>query len=167
MNKWDLYDKDLKKTDKTIKENETIFDNLYHYTLNIWIFNEKKEVLLFRNTLNSALYYPGFWGCLAENVLAGESPLDACQRCINERIKPKDYNFQIKKIDTVLRDPYHYIYETYLVDIIGNIDSIQYDETYSTSKWVDMKELKNMIDNGEISQVLIPRIEKYVFPILK
>jgi isopentenyldiphosphate isomerase len=167
MNKWDLYDKDFKKTDKVIKENENILGNLYHFTLNLWIFNDKNEVLLFRNTLNNSLYYPGFWGCIAENVLSGETPSFTCQRCIKERIKQKDYKFQIKRIDTVLRDPYHYIYETYFVKIIGNIDSIQYDNSYSTSKWVNIIELKNMIDNGEISQVLIPRIEKYVFPLLK
>ena len=44
----------------------------------------------------------------------------------NVKIGIKISNFDIKKIDTKLRDPYHYIYETYIVnkDIDMEIDRI-------------------------------------------
>ena len=35
------------------------------------------------------------------------------------------------------------------------------------AKWIDLKELYNMIENGEISWVLISRIEEYVIPLMK
>ena len=41
------------------------------------------------------------------------------------------------------------------------------DNTAVQAKWVDLKELYNMIENGEIAWVLIPRIEEYVIPLMK
>lgn len=167
MNKWDLYDKNFEKTNNIISENDNIPDELYHYTLNIWIFNDKNEILLFRNALNSVLYYPGFWGCIIQNVLSGLTPYESCMKTLNEILNLNYGNYEIKKVDTAVRDPYHYIYETYFVQIKDNISHIKLDDNYSKAKWVDKKELKNMMENGEISQILISRIEKYIFPILK
>ena len=41
------------------------------------------------------------------------------------------------------------------------------DNTAVQAKWIDLKELYNMIENGEIAWVLIPRIEEYVIPLMK
>ena len=41
------------------------------------------------------------------------------------------------------------------------------DNTAVQAKWVDLKELYNMIENGEIAWVLISRIEEYVIPLMK
>ena len=41
------------------------------------------------------------------------------------------------------------------------------DNTAVQAKWVDLRELYNMIENGEIAWVLIPRIEEYVIPLMK
>lgn len=167
MNKWDLYNDKFQKTDKTILETENIPDGFYHYTLNIWIINNRKEILLFRNRLNNKLYYPGFWGCIDENVLFNETPIESCNRAVQYRFNNSLEFIEIDKIDTKIRNPYHYIYETYIIktDMI-EIRNIKFDKQYSQAKWVDKNELKNMIDNGEISQVIIPRIEKYVYPII-
>ena len=61
MNKWDLYDNKFKNTGIVINENDEIPDDKYHYSINIWIINSKKQVLLIRNTLNYNLHYPGFY----------------------------------------------------------------------------------------------------------
>ena len=74
----------------------------------------------------------------------------------------------MKPIDKKLRDPYHYIYETYIIHQDIKLDDIHFvDQTAVQAKWVDLNELYNMIEYGEIAWVLIPRIEEYVIPIMK
>ena len=47
-------------------------------------------------------------------------------------------------------------------------DEVKIDKDESRDyKWIDLKELYNMIENGEIAWVLIPRIEEYVIPLMK
>ena len=111
MDKWDLYDKKLHKV-KTIFENEDIPLDLYHYTVNIWIFSKDKHLFLFKNRLNLELYYPGFWGCLNGNVVSGEEPLDTCKRILKKKLGISLAESDIEKVETVFRDPYQYIYET-------------------------------------------------------
>lgn len=165
---WELYDKNLNKTNIMIKEGEDIPKTLYHYTVNTWIINSKKELLLCKNSLNPSLYYPGFWCGISGNVLKGEKPIDTCLRSIYSNIGINISKKNIKKLDTRLRDPYQYIYETYLVIEDINIDDIRYNNSnISDVKWVDMVELNNMIENGEIAYVLISRIKEYIFPLMK
>ena len=44
--RWDLYDKNYNITDMSIDSTETIPKGLYHLTVNIWIVNSNKQVLL-------------------------------------------------------------------------------------------------------------------------
>ena len=155
MSKWDLYDNKFNNIGIVINDTDEIPDGMYHYSINTWILNSKQQLLLIRNTLNYNIHYPGFWNSINGNVLSGESPKDTCIRAINSKIGIRISNSDIKKIDTKLRDPYHYIYETYI------------DNTAVQAKWIDLKELYNMIENGEIAWVLIPRIEEYVIPLMK
>lgn len=168
MNKWDLYDNKFKNTGIVINENDEIPDDKYHYSINIWIINSKKQVLLIRNTLNYNLHYPGFWNSINGNVLSGEVPIDTCLRTTFDKIGIKVKKSEFKKVDTRLRDPYKYIYETYIVNKDIDLSSIVFsDNTAVQAKWIDLKELYNMIENGEIAWVLIPRIEEYVIPLMK
>lgn len=168
MSKWDLYDNKFKKTGIVIKDSDNIEDGMYHFSINVWILNSKKQLLLIRNTLNYNMHYPGFWSSINENVLSGESPIDTCIKSINSKIGINVSNFETKKIDTKLRDPYHYIYETYIVNKDIDLKDICFtDNTVVQAKWVDLKELYNMIENGEIAWVLIPRIEEYILPLMK
>ena len=167
MQYWELYDKDLNKTNIVIEEGDDIPKELYHYTVNIWIINSKKEILLVKNSLNPSLYYPGFWCSINDNVLKGEKPIDACLRSVYSNIGIKINKTNIKKLDTCLRDPYQYIYETYIITEDINIDDVKYRKlNISDVKWVDKVELNNMIENGEIAYVLIPRIKQYIFPLI-
>lgn len=168
MKKWDLYDKHFKNTGIVINEDDEIPDDMYHYSINTWIINSKKQLLLIRNTLNYNLHYPGFWNSINGNVLSGDNPADTCVNAIYSKIGIKVSTSEIKKIDTRLRDPYHYIYETYIVRKDINLNDICFiDNTCVQAKWINLKELYNMIENGEIAWVLIPRIEEYVIPLMK
>ena len=168
MNKWDLYDKNFNKSDKVINENDDIPDDLYHYSVNIWMVNSKHQLLLVRNTLNYNIHYPGFWNSVNGNVLSGEAPIECCIRSVNDKIGIELKEEDFEKLDTKTRDPYHYIYETYVVKKDINLSEIKFnDETCVQAKWVDLKEVYNMIENGEIAWVMIGRLEEYIIKYLK
>ena len=168
MSKWDLYDKDFNNTGIVINDTDEIEDGMYHYSINAWILNSKKQLLLIRNTLNYNIHYPGFWSSINGNVLSGENPKDTCINTIYSKIGINISLDDLEKIDTRLRDPYHYIYETYIINEDIDLKEIHFiDSTSVQAKWIDLKELYNMIENGEIAWVLIPRIEEYVIPLMK
>ena len=168
MSKWDLYDDKFNNTGIVINDTDEIPDGKYHYSINAWILNSKKQLLLIRNTLNYNIHYPGFWSSINGNVLSGESSTETCIKTINSKIGIKITDSEIKTIDKKLRDPYHYIYETYIVYKDINLNDICFiDNTAVQAKLIDLKELYNMIENGEIAWVLIPRIEEYVIPLMK
>jgi len=168
MSKWDLYDDKFNNTGIIVDEIDEIPDGKYHYSINAWILNSKKQLLLIRNTLNYNIHYPGFWSSINGNVLSGENPVDTCIKTIYSKIGINVSISDIEKIDTRLRDPYHYIYETYIVNKDIDLNQICFiDNMAVQAKWIDLKELYNMIENGEISWVLISRIEEYVIPLMK
>ena len=168
MSKWDLYDDKFNNTGIIVDEIDEIPDGKYHYSINAWILNSKKQLLLIRNTLNYNIHYPGFWSSINGNVLSGETPMDTCIKTIYSKIGINVSISDIEKIDTRLRDPYQYIYETYIVNKDIDLNQICFiDNMAVQAKWVDLKELYNMIENGEISWVLISRIEEYVIPLMK
>ena len=168
MSKWDLYDKNFNNTGIIINYTDEIPEDKYHYSINIWTLNSKKQLLLIRNTLNYNIHYPGFWNSINGNVLSGDTPIDTCIKSINSKIGIKISDVELKKVDTRLRDPYHYIYETYILYKDIDLNKICFnDNTAVQAKWIDLKELYNMIENGEIAWVLIPRIEEYVIPLMK
>ena len=168
MNKWDLYDKNFNRTDQIINDSDKVPDGLYHYSVNIWIINSDGQLLLIRNTLNYNIHYPGFWNSINGNVLSKEQPIETCIRMLESKIGIKAEDNEFKKIDTKLRDPYGYIYETYILNKDIDLNSICFkDNTAVQAKWVDLSELYNMIENGEIAWVLIPRIEEYIIPRMK
>ena len=168
MSKWDLYDENFKNTGIVIDDIDEIPDGMYHYSINIWILNSKKRLLLIRNTLNYNIHYPGFWNSINGNVLSGDNQIKTCIDSVKSKIGIKIKKSELKKIDTRLRDPYHYIYETYIISKDIDLNEICFvDNSVVQVKWVDLKELYNMIENGEIAWVLIPRIEEYVIPLMK
>ena len=168
MSNRDLYDKNFNNTGIIINDTDEIPEDKYHYSINIWTLNSKKQLLLIRNTLNYNIHYPGFWNSINGNVLSGDTPIDTCIKSINSKIGIKISDVELKKVDTRLRDPYHYIYETYILYKDIDLNKICFnDNTAVQAKWIDLKELYNMIENGEIAWVLIPRIEEYVIPLMK
>lgn len=168
MSKWDLYDEKFNNTGLIINNTDEIPNGKYHYSVNLWILNSKKQLLLVRNTLNYNIHYPGFWNSINGNVLSGELPLEACVRSIKSKIGIQIDKSELKSVDRKLRDPYHYIYETYILHKDIDLNKICFlDNTAVQAKWIDLKELYNMIENGEIAWVLISRIEEYVIPLMK
>ncbi len=168
---WDLYDNQFQKTGMVVQENDldNILEGFYHLTVNIWVINSNKEVLMVKKSLNFDLRYPGYWTSINGNVMSGENSYCTVKNIISKKmgVKIADTD-KIIELGKDFRDPYHYIYETFAVYKDINIESIIMNETYySKAKWIDIIELKNMMNNGEIEFPIIERIEKYILPLLK
>ena len=116
MNKWELYNKNFEKTNETINENDEILEGKYHWTINTFIINSKKQVLLIKRSLNYNLHYPGFWNTINGNILSGQNADETVISSIYNKIGIKVQKDEIKSIDKQLRDPYKYIYETFIVN---------------------------------------------------
>ncbi len=165
--KWDLYDKDLNIV-KSINEDESIPNDLYHLTINIWIINSKKQVLLLKKAINYDLRYPGCWTGLNGNVLESNTSLDTIPLVIKDKLNLDIELSNIKEVGLDFRDPHNYIYNTFIInEDIKEKKLVLNEEQYTKCKYVDYDELINMINNGEIEYPLIERIEKYLLPELK
>lgn len=168
---WDLYNKNFEKTGKVVQENniDDIPNGLYHLTVNVWIINSKNEVLMVKKSLNFDLRYPGYWTSINGNVASGDDSYCTIKKIILKKIGIKLTSVdKIIKLGEDIRNPHHYIYETFIIQKDLNIETIFTDEIYySKAKWIDIEEIKNMIGNGEIEFPLIERIEKYILPFLK
>ena len=157
--KWDLYDKDFNKTNQTINEYEPIPNDLYHLTVNLWIINSKKQVLILKKAMNYDLHYPGYWTGLNGNVLESNTALDTIPLVIKEKLNLDIELSNIKEIGIDLRDPYNYIYNTFIINYDIEINDISLDEEqYTKCKYVDYDELVNMINNGEIEYFIVAKI---------
>lgn len=171
MTMWDLYDCNFKKTNKIYQEanSDNIPDGLYHLTVNLWIINSKNEILMLKKALNFDLRYPGYWTSINGNVLAGDDSYNTIKSTVLKKIGIKlATDEKIIKLGENLRDPYHYIYETFVICKDLNLESLTIDEKYySKVKWIKNDELRDMINNGEIEFPLIERIERYIFPFLQ
>lgn len=168
--KWDLYDEKFNKTDIVINENEidNISNNLYHLTVNVWIINSRNEILLLKKAMNYDLRYPGHWTSINGNVESGHNSIDTVYKAVYEKVGKDIKKDNIVELGKDLRNPYHYIYNTFVIYKSLDIDSIVLNSQYfSKAKWADAKELENMILNGEIEFSLISRIKKYILPLLK
>ena len=86
-----------------------------------------------------------------------------------------NYSKKISKVagfdkNTVVRRTNLALINEIKTDLNKDIDLNQIcfiDNMAVQAKWIDLKELYNMIENGEISWVLISRIEEYVIPLMK
>lgn len=162
---WDLYDNKFQLTGKTIHEEhaDEIPDGLYHLTVNVWVINSKKQVLLLKKALNFNFRYPGFWTSINGNVKKGKNAIDSVKDILKEKLGIIIDQSEIIELGKDMRDPYHYIYNTFVIYKDINLSQITLDENcFSKVKWADFIELENMINNGEIETVLTPRIDIYI-----
>ena len=164
MEVWELYDKDLVNTHKIISCKEEVPAGYYHLSIEVWIINSKKELLLLKNAMDYSIRYPGSWNCIGGNLQAGESIEKAVKRIIKKRIgtiiKMKE-NIIIKP--PVKRAPHKYAYITCIFSYDIDLSSIKFEDEKSTeAKFVDKDELIKMCKNGELAYYLVNRIENEI-----
>jgi 8-oxo-dGTP pyrophosphatase MutT (NUDIX family) len=156
MEYWDLYNKERQKLNKTILCGEKINDGEYFLTVNIWIVNNKDELLITQRHPEKS--WPLKWECTGGAVLAGEDSYTGALREVKEeigiRLKTKG-----KLIDTIIR-------KDSIKDIYIFRENIKIEETKLEDgaviniKWVTLDKLNEMIKNNEIAEPIIYDIEK-------
>ena len=161
---WDLYDENLKLTDKrVIRDEEEIPDGYYHLSVEIWIINSKKELLILKSDYDYSKFFPGKWKCLTGNLMSGENEYECCNRNAKFKIGIPLNTDKIKVIGIHKKPKYHFAYYTCILEDDIDIESLNLnDNFYINAKFVSKEELNTMQNNGEIAYYLIERIENEV-----
>ena len=81
---WNLYDKDGKKTEKTMLRDMPIPEGCYHLSVSAWILNSNGQYLLSQRHPDKQ--DPLRWECTGGCVLAGEDSLQGVLREVNEEL---------------------------------------------------------------------------------
>ncbi len=148
----DLYDKDFKRTGKTIiRRVDEIPDGSYIMLSYVLIKNNDKFLLEQMTERNNYKYaIPG------GHILSGETGLQGLIRELKEEIGLSDVN--IKHLDTVVFPYNKYIFNVYLIEDLINIDKLvlQPDEVINVS-WYSTNEIKDLINKD-----LIPKGYAYI-----
>ena len=156
MEYWDLYNKDKQKLNKTILRGEKINDGEYFLVVNIWIINNKNELLITQR--HPEKYWPLKWECTGGAILAGEDSYNGALREVEEEIGIK-LKTKGKLIDTLVRKDS--IKDIYVFEENINIEETKLEEGAVVNiKWVTMDELDIMVKNNEIAEPIIYDMEK-------
>lgn len=148
----DLYDKDFKKTGKTIiRRVDEIPEDSYIMLSYVLIKNNDKYLLEQMTERNNYKYaIPG------GHILSGETGLQGLIRELKEEIGLSDVN--IKYLDTVIFPYNKYIFNVYLIEDKINIDELvlQPDEVINVN-WYSVNEINDLIQKD-----LIPKGYAYI-----
>lgn len=153
MELWDLYDKERKKTGKTLERGMPIPKGYYHLCVSVWIVNSKGEFLLSQRHPDKK--YPLLWECTGGSVLAGEDSLEGALREVKEELgivlEPKDG----KVIYQTRREDIQDFYDAWLFHHDAEIEDLQLQETEVIgAKWVDQKGLLELYNEGKLHPLL-------------
>lgn len=163
----DLYNHLGEKTGE-IKERDLVHrDGDWHASVHLWIFDEKKRILLQKRSSRKKLY-PSMWVApVSGHVSAGASNIETLIRETSEEV-----GVNIRKEDVFL----HAIVRGSFKDKSINLDEKEYIHIYITTntididldtvndevdgfKWFEYHEFKELVDNKDVS--LVPAYEEY------
>jgi len=156
----DLYDKNGIKINKTIIRGEPINENEYCMAVDIWIKNDKHQILITQR--HPLKLYPKKWECTSGFILSGENSISGALREVEEEIGIKLNKEDCKNIHRILRynngiyqHNWNMIVDIFLVN--KNIDiketKLQKEEVIDI-KWVNEKEFIEMFQNNEVVEQL-------------
>ncbi len=157
MEKWDLYDENGNKLNKTIIRGEKLADNEYHKSVHIWIVNDNKEFLIQKRSPNEDRF-PNMWSMTGGAVVAGEESDDACIREVSEELGISIERENMKLLGTVKR-------KNGLVDIWivnKNLDIktvVLQEEEVSEVKWASIDEIEELLKKEQFTPSVVPGLE--------
>ena len=145
----DLYNINKEKLNKTKKRTDSIIEGEYVLAVNVWIMNEKNEIILTRRHPDEK-NWPLKWECTGGLVISGEDSYTGALREVEEEIGIK-LKTRGKIIDTVVLNTY--IKDIYIFKENINIEEVKLEEkSVIDIKWVTIKEFDVMEKNGEIAE---------------
>lgn len=157
----DILNDQGEKTGKTCLKSEAHKKGIFHASVHIWIFDKNKNVLIQKRAADKDTF-PNFWDIsVAGHISAGEKPLSAALREVEEEIGLIVTEEQLCFIGTVkirtqhhtnlIDNELHYIYMCE-VDFKISLLKIQKEEV-SIIKKLPLKQLINSLDLGTINFV--------------
>lgn len=167
MEKWDLYDNKLDKTNLSVFSDEEIPNGYYHMAIDIWIVNNEKKLMLVKNSIDYTKLYPDCWVNIGGNLLSDENIEFCIKRVLNDKLglNINTFNYEIKH--PVKRDPHKYAYMTCILFEDINIKNIELsDSNYADINFFTKDEVKRMCNNGEVAYYLIDRINDQIIDYL-
>ena len=103
---WDVYDVNCKPTGRLHRRGDPLGAGEYHITVHVAIRNEKGEYLLTKRSPNKG--YPNMWEITGGSAVAGDDPLTAALREVEEetgiRLDPKNGRLIFRKTGDCFHD---------------------------------------------------------------
>ena len=163
--KWDIYDKYMKKTGKTcIRGEYELKENEYHLVVHIWIITKQGKIPLTQRSEIKQIDALK-WECTGGSVLKDEEPIDAALRETAEEIGIKLKKEELKLIKKERRDKnfQDFLFAYYAIKDEGIINKIKFtDGEVKDKKWVSKKEFEEMYNKGEVLSNLKYIIEENI-----
>lgn len=144
---WDILAQDGKQTGNTIKKGEPIPEGFYHLGADVWIINDKNQILIQKRSPKKR-QSPNVWAMTGGSVIKGETSLQTIERETQEELGIKlnrsDIQFiKYYKTGTVWLDTYFIRQDVDLQDII-----MQEDEVCDV-KWATYEEVEELFESNQ------------------
>ncbi len=161
----DLLDEFGNKTNTPISKEEAHQKGLWHQAIHILIINKDKTKTLIQKRCKEKKLYPNMWDIsVGGHVSYKEDPYISAKRELEEELGLNSNDYELKEISKtkesfiekgIISNEYVTIY-LLIDDIDVNKITLQKEEV-SDIKWVDKKELNELINNNQ----MISHIEEY------
>ena len=146
---WDVYDQNRRLTGRLHRRGDKLAEGDYHLVVHVCIFNSKNQLLI-QQRQPWKKGWPNMWDLSAAgSAVAGENSATAAEREVKEEIG--------LEIDLTNERPRFTINfpggfdDYYMITQDVNIQELQLqEEEVQAVKWVDQKELMEMVENGEM-----------------
>lgn len=160
MEKWRLYTKKIKKTELLINKGDEIPEGLYHLAVEIWILNDKGELLLLQRA-KSKKFHPGEWECLGGSAIEDESFIECAIREVKEEIGIVISKEDLQECGYEIRRKH--IVMTYILRRNFNLKDLKIQVTeIEKVGWFTNKEFEELQNQGKFVKFLIRRYQKYI-----
>lgn len=147
MEIWDIYDSCFQKTGRTHERGKPLAPGDYHLIVHIYPVNDKGEVLIQKRAENLS-WKPGLWAATSGSAVVGEGAWTTCQRELKEEL-----GIEATKDNSSLAFMYRrreHFSTVWLVKTNVDIKDLTLQPSeVSDVKWVNQKQLKEMLESGE------------------
>jgi 8-oxo-dGTP diphosphatase len=146
MELWDLLDEKGISLNRTINRGQLLSEGEYHLAVHIWIVNDKNEFLI-QKRADNLMHMPGVWAVTGGSVISGEDSIKAALREAKEELGIDLDMSKMIKINRMKKQD-HFADVWIIKRNVSLEDLIIQIEEVSLVKWVNKKELLEMINTG-------------------
>ncbi len=143
---WDIYDKNRKFQNRTIRRGDAFTDGEYYVCCEVWLQNSKGEMLITQRHPNKKA--GGLWEFVGGGVLAGETTTQASVREVKEELGITINECELSLIHIYRQK--NYFMDIYLVKKDAELHTLVLDKNETINvQWVTKEELQAMIEKQE------------------